>query len=462
MSTLRITLKDLFNLPGSEIVNPDNYKAVSNVTIDSRKIEKGSLFIAIKGEKFDGHDFVKDVIKNGASAVVIEGKQYPRFDDIEVPFVLVDDTIKALGELAKVWRSKLKAKVISLTGSAGKTTTKDMIAALLSEKFKVNKTMANNNNHIGVPLTILSTTNSHQVLVLEHGTNHFGEIAYTAEIAKPDYALITNIGNSHLEFLKNKKGVLKEKVSLFETTKKRNRILFINKDDKLLSDLYKKYKKKITFGTRKRSDVNGKILSYTDDGKPIVELRYEGKKIKTEFNLYGEQSFKNLLAASSVAFKLGLNEKQILNGIKKLSPPYKRLNVTKYSDFILIDDTYNANPDSMKSSLELLSQIKIFKKKIAILGDMFELGDTSEKHHKNLASVIKKNKIDEVYTIGKMMKVLNKELQGSGIEKKYFSSRDSLSDFISMTDFSDSVILVKGSRGMKMEEFVQKIKEKNI
>jgi len=462
MSTLRITLKDLFNLSGSEIVNPDSYKAVSNVTIDSRKIEKGSLFIAIKGEKFDGHDFVRDVIKNGASAVVIEKKKYSQFDDIEVPLVLVDDTIKALGELAKVWRSKLKAKVISLTGSAGKTTTKDMIAALLSEKFKVNKTMANNNNHIGVPLTILSTTNSHKALVLEHGSNHFGEIAYTAEIAKPDYALITNIGNSHLEFLKNKKGVLKEKVSLFETTKKRNRILFINKDDKLLSDLYKNYKKKITYGTRKKSNVNGKILSYTDDGKPIVELRYEGKKIKTEFNLYGEQSFKNLLAASSVAFKLGLNEKQILNGIKKLSPLYKRLNVTRYSDFILIDDTYNANPDSMKSSLELLSQIKILKKKIAVLGDMFELGDTSEKHHKNLAPVIKKNKIDEVYTIGKMMKVLNKELQGSGIEKKYFSSRDSLSDFISMTDFSDSVILVKGSRGMKMEEFVQKIKEKNI
>ena len=462
MSTLRITLKDLFNLSGSEIVNPDSYKAVSNVTIDSRKIEKGSLFIAIKGEKFDGHDFVRDVIKNGASAVVIEKKKYSQFDDIEVPLVLVDDTIKALGELAKVWRSKLKAKVISLTGSAGKTTTKDMIAALLSEKFKVNKTMANNNNHIGVPLTILSTTNSHKALVLEHGSNHFGEIAYTAEIAKPDYALITNIGNSHLEFLKNKKGVLKEKVSLFETTKKRNRILFINKDDKLLSDLYKNYKKKITYGTRKKSNVNGKILSYTDDGKPIVELRYEGKKIKTEFNLYGEQSFKNLLAASSVAFKLGLNEKQILNGIKKLSPLYKRLNVTRYSDFILIDDTYNANPDSMKLSLELLSQIKILKKKIAVLGDMFELGDTSEKHHKNLAPVIKKNKIDEVYTIGKMMKVLNKELQGSGIEKKYFSSRDSLSDFISMTDFSDSVILVKGSRGMKMEEFVQKIKEKNI
>ncbi len=459
---IKITLKDLFDLPGSEIVNSDSYEAVSKVTIDSRKIENGSLFIAIKGEKFDGHDFVRDVIKNGASAVVIERKKYSQFDDIEVPIVLVDDTIITLGLLAKVWRGKLKAKVISLTGSVGKTTTKDMIAVLLSEKFKVNKTLANNNNHIGVPLTIFSTDSSHQVLVLEHGTNHFGEIAYTAKIAQPDYAIITNIGNSHLEFLKNKKGVLKEKISLFETTKKRNGTLFLNKDDELLSSLYKKYKKKITYGTGKKSDVRGKILNYTDDGKPIVELRYKEKKIKTEFNLYGEQSFKNLLAASSVAFKLGLNEKQILNGMKKLSSPDKRLNVTKYSDFILIDDTYNANPDSMKSSLELLSQINVFKKKIAILGDMFELGDTAEKHHKNLASIIKKNRIDEVYTIGNFMEILNKELQKSGKMNKHFISRNSLADFISSSDFSDSVILVKGSRGMKMEEFVQKIKEKIV
>jgi len=457
---VKITLKDLFDLPGSEIVNPDNYEAVSKVTIDSRKIEKGSLFIAIKGEKFDGHDFVRDVVKNGASAVIIEREKYSQFNDIEVPLILVDDTIKALGWLAKVWRNKLTAKVISLTGSAGKTTTKDMMAALLSEKFKVNKTLANNNNHIGVPLTIFSTTNSHQVLVLEHGTNHFGEIAYTAEIAQPDYALITNVGNSHLEFLKNKKGVLKEKISLFETTKKRNGTLFINKNDELLSDLYNKYKKKITFGTGKKSNIKGKILKYTDDGKPIVELRYKRKKIKTEFNLYGEQSFKNLLAASSVAFKLGLNEKQILNGMKKLSPPDKRLNVTKYSDFILIDDTYNANPDSMKLSLELLSRVKVFKKKVAILGDMFELGDTAERNHKNLALVIKKNKIDEVYTIGNLMETLNKELQKSGVVNKHFPTRNSLSDFISRNNFSDSVILIKGSRGMKMEEFVQNINEK--
>jgi len=456
---VKITLKDLFNLPGSEIVNPADYEAVKKVSIDSRKIEKGCLFIAIKGEKFDGHDFVKDVIKKGASAVVIERKKYSKFEDLNVPLILVDDTTKAYGYLAYLWRNKLKTRIISLTGSAGKTTAKDMIATLLSEKFTVNKTLGNNNNHIGVPLTIFNTTKDHDVLVLEHGTNHFGEVAYTAEIAQPDYALITNIGNSHLEFLKDKKGVLREKISLFETTVKGKGTIFINNDDELLSR-FNGYKRKITFGIRKGSDVKGKILEYTDDGKPVIELRYKKEKIKTEFNLYGEQSFKNLLAASSVAFKLGLKKKEILKGMQKLSSPDKRLNVDRYSNFILIDDTYNANPDSMKSSLELLSRIKIFKNKIAILGDMFELGETSLKHHKNLAAVIKRNKIGQVYVIGKMMKFLNTGLKKSGIECKHFPDRESLSGFISTKDFSDSVILVKGSRGMQMEYFVQKIKER--
>jgi len=460
MSAVRITLEDLFNLPTSEIVNPDNYKSISKVSIDSRKIKNGSLFIAIKGEKFDGHNFVRDVIKNGASAVVIERKKYSQFRDLDVPVILVDNSTEALGGLAKVWRSKLNAKVVSITGSAGKTTTKDMIGTLLSEKYKTKKTSGNNNNHIGVPLTILDANKNDEVLVLEHGTNHFGEIDYTANIAQPDYALITNIGNSHLEFLKNKRGVLKEKKSLFDVTAKRNGTLLINKDDKLLKNVYSDYKNKVTFGTEQRVDVKGKILSYSEDGKPFVELRYKGKTIKAHFNLYGEQNFKNFLAAASIAFKLGLSEKEILNGMNKLSSPDKRLNVSEYSDFLLIDDTYNANPESMKASIELLGRISLFKNKIAILGDMLELGNMELLYHKGLGSVIWKNKINIVYTIGTRMKELHKELEDTGIETKHFLRRDALSEFLNDKDITDSVILVKGSRGMKMEEFVTIIREK--
>lgn len=460
MSVVRVTLEDLFNLPTSEIVNPDNYKAVSKISIDSRKISKRSLFVAIKGERFDGHNFVRDVIKNGASAVVIERKKYSKFRDIDVPVILVDKTIEALGGLAKVWRSKLNAKVVSITGSTGKTTTKDMIGTLLSEKYKMKKTSGNNNNHIGVPLTIFEANKNDEILVLEHGTNHFGEIDYTASIAQPDYALITNIGSSHLVFLKNKQGVLQEKKSLFDVTAKKGGALLINEDDKLLKDVYPEYKNRITYGSDQTADVQGKILSYSVDGKTFVELRYKGKTIKAHFDLYGEQNFENFLAAASVAFKLGLNKKQILSGMKKLSSPDKRLNVNKYSDFLLIDDTYNANPESMKASIKLLGRIRLFTKKIAILGDMFELGTMELLFHKGLASVIRKNKINTVYTIGNRMKILHEELDKTGIECKHFSRRDALSEFIAKTDLSDSSILVKGSRGMKMEDFTAIIREK--
>ncbi len=189
-------------------------------------------------------------------------------------------------------------------------------------------------------------------------------------------------------------------------------------------------------------------------------MRYKGKTIKAHFNLYGEQNFKNFLAAASVAFKLGLNEKEILSGMNKLSSPDKRLNVSEYSDFLLIDDTYNANPESMKASIEFLGRINLFKKKIAILGDMLELGNMELLYHKGLGSVIWKNKINIVYTIGNRMKVLHKELEDTGIETKHFLRRDALSEFLTNKDVTDSAILVKGSRGMRMEEFVTIIREK--
>lgn len=199
MKKLTLTLDDIFEIPGAVVYNSGNYKDIGSVSIDSRKIKKDSLFVAIKGEKFDGHDFVREVIKKNVSAVMIDQNKYKNFSDLELPVVAVSDTTKAYGDLARLWRRKLsgicRTSVIAITGSAGKTTTKEMISVLLAEKYKVNKTILNNNNHIGVPLTIFSTNENHQVLVLELGTNHFGEIGYTANIAEPDFALITNIGN---------------------------------------------------------------------------------------------------------------------------------------------------------------------------------------------------------------------------------------------------------------------------
>ena len=455
-----LSIEDIFNIPNAEIFNPDNFKTIKAVTIDSRNVPADSLFIAIEGEKFDGHNFVNAAVKNGAIAVVINETKISDFDDLKVPLICVKDTTKALGDIAKAWRNKLTTKIIGITGSAGKTSTKEILAILLNEKFSVNKTIANNNNHIGVPLTIFSTNNTHDYLVAELGTNHFGEIKYTADIALPDYALITNIGSSHLEYLKNKKGVLNEKKALLESTISNNGILFINNDDPLLKNVAKDYAKRITYGFKNESDFKGEIINYTDDGKPIINIKYKNKKLETEFPLFGEQNAKNFLASAAVAIKLGLNRDEILSGLNKIKSVEKRLNVKRFKDFLLIDDTYNANPESMKYSISLLSKIKSIKKKIVILGDMFELGDEEIKLHKNMAAVIKKNKIDVVFLLGSRMKYLTAELKKIKINSSHFENRDELKSVINKTDFKDSVVLVKGSRGMKMEEFVNVIEKK--
>jgi UDP-N-acetylmuramoyl-tripeptide--D-alanyl-D-alanine ligase len=461
MKRLCLTIEDFFQLKSAVLYDAEKIKPVTKVAIDSRNVPSGSLFIAIKGDKFDGHDFIIDAVNKGAVVVLINGDKLSSLENIDVPVITVSDTTLALGELAAIWRRKLETKVIGITGSAGKTTTKEMIFTLLSGKYKVNKTLGNNNNHIGVPLTLFSTERSHDYLVLELGTNHFGEIKYTAEIAKPDYAIITNIGNSHLEFLKDRRGVFEEKAALLNVTASNNGTLFINNDDPLLFGANKKYSRRFTFGLEKKSDVKGEIAGYTAEGKPIVNISYKGKSSSFEVPLYGEQSAKNFLAAAAIAYKIGLRSEEIKRRLKKIQAVDKRLNVQRMNNFILINDTYNANPDSMEMSLQLLAQIKKYNNRVAILGDMFELGKQSRELHEKLSGVIVRNKINSVYTVGKMMKHLYPILKAKKIDAIHFNDRGALNNFLKEKSFTNSIVLVKGSRGMKMEEFVETIKLNN-
>lgn len=454
MKKIQLNIKDIFNIPTAVIYNPDMFKSVYHVSIDSRNIRKNTLFIAIKGERFDGHDFIDEVIKKGAVAVVVNEKNFKKLSEIEIPVITVNDTTKALGDVAKIWRSKLKTKVIGITGSAGKTTTKEILAALLSQKFKVNKTSANNNNHIGVPLTILSTTEKHNVLVAELGTNHFGEIPYTAPIASPDYALITNIGDSHLEFLKNRKGVLKEKSTLLNEAIKRGGKVFINNDDKLLKEFGKKIKNKVTFGLDEKADFKAKIIGYDKLVKPQVEIKNKKNIFISSLPVSGDKNVLNFTAAFAIASEIGLTNSQIQKAVRKIKSYNKRLEVRNLKTFTLINDTYNANPDSMKSSLDILDKIGSREKKIAVLGDMFELGAESKLKHLELSTFINKTKVDQVYSIGKMMKLMNQKLNGKTKVHQHFTDRESLKNFLKKLNVNNSAVLVKGSRGLKMEEFV--------
>jgi UDP-N-acetylmuramoyl-tripeptide--D-alanyl-D-alanine ligase len=462
MNNIKITLEDLFNLPGATIYNPDSYKPVTSVTIDSRNVPSNSLFVAIKGKKFDGHMFISDVLKKGAGAIVINKSRLNKTNGIRIPIITVPDSTIALGNIAALWRKKLNTKIIAVTGSAGKTSTKEILVQLLGEKFNISKTIGNNNNHIGVPLTILSTNNKNDLLVIELGTNHFGEIRYSAEIIQPDYALITNIGDSHLEFFRNRNGVLKEKWTLASITEANNGVVFINNDDPLLKKFGTELNKKISFAFKSDADVKGKITGYNNLGQTQIEVSSEKKVVRVSLPLFGEQNAKNFLAAAAIALHLGLKGKEIKSAVEKLVAVDKRLNVRKLKNFMLIDDTYNANPESMKSSLELLGRISAYDYKVAILGDMFELGENEIKLHKKLYPTVKQNKINSVFTIGNRMKCLNEEMKNSGIEIKHFNSRNELNSFLGKREFNKSVILVKGSRGMKMEEFVHTIEAKEL
>lgn len=461
MGLIKITIEDLFNVPSAEIFNPDAYKPLSVVEIDSRQVKRGSLFVAIKGDKFDGHDFILDALKKGAAAVVIDSRKFrdltlreKKSNFLEIPIITVDDTTKAYGEIAKIWRNKLSAKVISITGSNGKTTVKEMVSALLSEKYKVTKTEANNNNHVGVPLTILGTNEKCEALVLEQGTNHFGEIPFTAKIAQPDYSLITNISDVHIEYLKSKDGIFKEKSALFYETEKRNGVVFLNMDDPIIRKNAIQFAKNVTYGFKGKVDVKGKVLSYTEDGRTEIQISYKGRKFKTILPIYGESNAKNFLAASAIALKLGVNGKGIIRGAQRFQPVHGRLDVKKFKNAVVIDDTYNASPASVKSAVELVSKIKTFKNKLIVLGDIYELGKKSPKIHKDLAELFYPDNKVTVLTTGTLMKNLHKELRKKKVRSIHFYLREALSLYLKYEEIDNSVILVKGSRGMRMEDFV--------
>lgn len=455
---MRITLEDIFNISGAVIYYPDLYKSVTSVSIDTRTIKKNSLFVAIKGKNFDGHDYVNEAVKKGAIAVIVNNRKINSFDNLKIPIIAVRNTKIAYGELARSWRKKLKAKVISITGSNGKSTTKEFLSQILSLKYKVIATTSNNNNDIGVPLTIFNANESTEILVLEHGTNHFGEIEYTAKIALPDISLITNIGLSHLEFFKDKKGVLKEKLALFNNTNS-NGTIIINADDKLLS----KYKTKLahtTYGFNTKSEVKASKLGTTLDGREKIKITTNKYSFEVELPFLGEANSKNYLAAIAIALKLNFTKKEILSATSRIIPLQKRLQKKEFTNFIIIDDTYNSNPDSVRNALKVMQNFKLRENKIIILGDMFELGKESKKYHTDLVQEIKKIKNCSVYSIGKNMTMLDSELGKNLKYHKHFNSRKSLENYLQKLNLQDSVILVKGSRGMKMEQFVNLLEKR--
>ena len=449
-----IYVNDIVRLCGGKVLYGVEKLLLNTFCTDTRKINKGDVYVGIVGDVFDGNDFYRDAVLNGASCLILNKEPEDVLSDVTV--VIVEDTLKCLQTLASYKRSLFDIPVIAITGSVGKTSTKDIIASVVSKKFKTHKTIGNYNNHLGVPLTILSMPDDTEALVVEMGMNHFGEISLLSNIAKPTVSVITNIGTAHIGNLGSREGIRKAKLEILDGMIGND--LVINSDDDMLSLVLDELKSKYDVSsvsidgesTYKACNLEEEVFSSKFD--------IEGNASGVVVNVGGKAYIYNSLVAYAVGKCLGINDYAIKEGIKefKLSSSRLEKKVTKKGT-ILIDDTYNANYDSMKSSIELLGRVKD-KRRVAILGDMLELGEYSDKMHIDLGDVVVSNNIDVLVTIGECSKLIRKRVIELGMSENDIYSFDKEDDsylFLdSLLDEKD-IVLLKGSHGIHLIGIVE-------
>jgi len=416
------------------------------ISINSKKIKKDDIFIAIKGTNFDGHDYINEAFKNGAIAAIISDEE-----KISKNTILVNDTKKSLADIASLILNKFNPFVIGITGSNGKTTTKEIIKSILDSNYGLNKILAtqgNYNNDIGLPLTIFNLNSEHSHIVLEMGMNHAKEISYLANIAPPNLAVITNIGEAHIENFKNREAIANEKKDILRNLKA-DGIAILPKDSEFFNFLVKGLKdvKVLSFGMGKDADISCDFLNHK---KILIKTPKYDLEIKSK--LLGHNNILNILAAVTCAYQLKINPTKIKEGIENISPIPSRLELKEGKKrAAIIDDTYNANPSSFKLAIEVLDEFP--GKKILVIGDMAELGENSRIYHQELSRTIKETKIDTTLGLGKYTKEIITLL---GRNNTWFRSKDDLVKYL-YSCMKGSTILVKGSRSMKMEEVVEKL-----
>ena len=439
----------------------------TGISIDSRNVQPGSLFFALRGERLDGHNFLSNAVKLGAKAVVVENKwaeMNPSFlKALPVAKLVVDDSVRALGELARNHRRMFKIPVLAVGGSNGKTTTKEMIRALLETKFEVLATEGNLNNHIGVPLTLFRLEQHHKIAVVEIGTNHPGEIGYLCSILEPTHGLITNIGREHLEFFHSVEGVAKAELELFEWLKANrgeNGFIFLNKDDPSLSRRSRMLHHTVSFGfSRKEVDVRGADLQVNENGAPRFTIEAEKKSpLAVSLPVPGIHNALNALAAAAVGLSFNISASKIQHTLAMFTAASKRMETVHVNGITLLNDTYNSNPDSVRAALETLGAMKTSGKKIAVLADMLELGEISEREHRLVADLVKSSGVEYLLTYGPLSKATH---DASTVQfKVHYDQKNILAEYLAELLTTGDTVLIKGSRGMKMDDVVTFLKER--
>jgi UDP-N-acetylmuramoyl-tripeptide--D-alanyl-D-alanine ligase len=398
------------------------------VSTDTRKIEKNSLFFALKGANFNGNEFAEQALNSGASYAVIDERKY----QLDERFILVEDVLSALQDLAKHHRKNLTIPIIGITGSNGKTTSKELIHAVLQTTYHTFATIGNFNNHIGVPLSLLSINNQHEMAIIEMGANHVNEIAFLSSLCNPDFGLITNIGKAHLEGFGSFENIIKGKCELYDHIKKNNGKLFVNPNNSILVE--------------KSNDIS-RIFYITEDiklnpSKEFLSISYQGTLLNT--NLVGEYNFENVLSAITIGSYFKVSKENIIKAIASYIPENNRSQLIEKGTNKIILDAYNANPVSMEMAITNFNKIKS-SFKIAIIGAMKEMGDYCLSEHQKLVELLEKSNIDKIYIVGS-------EFNACKINRSnYFNDTNQLKQQLNVDNIQQSHVLIKGSRGMKLE-----------
>lgn len=451
--------KDIISTMGGTWITGDPETRLTGVSTDTRTLVAGMLFFALEGPRYDGHNFLNQAIDGGASVLVISkevGSATALAENRGVAVIRVPDTMVALKNLATDYLSQFPIPKIGVTGSTGKTTTKEMLYWILSERYHTHRNAGNFNNLVGLPLSAFEMDDSTEVAVFEMGMDRLGEIHALAEIVKPSIGLITNVGVSHLEHLKTRQNILKAKMELTDFMETGD-VLIINKDNDMLATLEQNGSYTILPVGRSEDSVC-QITDLEDLGEEGIRfaLNLDGEKGFFRISAPGLHNAANASLAITAALRLGVTWEEAARGLAKLAYTDKRLHIAEKKGVKIIDDTYNASPDSMKAALDVLISVE-GKRKIAILGDMFELGEKSLDYHREVGEYASKTGVDVVISVGKNARMIQEGANSGHTKSIHFETKEFLFSVLSQWIRSGDVILIKGSRGMAMDEIVKQL-----
>ncbi len=449
-----LSVKDIVNITSGKLLCGDENTIVRGICTNSKEIEEGNLFVPIIGEKVDAHLFIESALEIGAatltsmhSGVVIADK----------PYIQVSDTIKAMQDIGAYIRSMYHKPVVAVTGSVGKTTTRDMIATALSQCAKVYKTKKNYNSQVGVPITLSYLEEDSDMSVFELGMSDFGQMGILSDMVKPDICVITVIGVAHIEYLKTRENILQEKLSITKSMNK-DGILFLNGDDDMLASLKTETGDKVVYyGTKDWCDYRAENIRM-EDNKYVYDYVHGNKRVKVVLNALGTHNVVNSLAGMAIADYMNMDLDKVAAGFDDFSGMRQKV-IDISGKYTIIDDTYNASPDSMKASINVLAEMDCTGKRIAVLGDMFELGDNSEKYHYEVGTYLADKNIDELVVIGELSQNILQGVKDAGSSIKCNTLKDNgeASLFLLSVMTPGDVVLIKGSNGMKMDQIVSNI-----